>query len=100
MTEKRTQLHVIEGGGEGGDRPQVVPRQEMASWWASVRVKERRIRQARCMARKLGLRLSNLRSVNNVHADLWVLAVPRSFDEVEAELLERMRQREHFQDQT
>jgi hypothetical protein len=31
---------------------------------------------------------------------LWVLAVPRSFDEVEAELPERMRQREHFQDHT
>lgn len=66
----------------------------------SWRHKERRIRQARDMAGKLGLRLSNLRSVDNTHADLWVLAVPRSFDDVEAELLERMRQREHFQDHT
>jgi hypothetical protein len=66
----------------------------------SWRHKQRRIRQARDMAGKLGLRLSNLRSVDNTHADLWVLAVPRSFDDVEAELLERMRQREHFQDHT
>ena len=63
----------------------------------SWRHKQRRIRQARDMAGKLGLRLSNLRSVDNTHGDLWVLAVPRSFDDEEAELLERMRQREHFQ---
>ena len=59
---------------------------------------QRRIRRARKMAKQLGLRISNLRSLNGTGADLWVLAEPRSFDEVEAELMERMRERQSFQD--
>jgi hypothetical protein len=59
---------------------------------------QRRIRRARKMAKQLGLRISNLRSLDGTGADLWVLAEPRSFDEVEAELLTRMWDRQHFND--
>jgi hypothetical protein len=61
---------------------------------------QRRIRRARKLAKQLGVRLSNLRGLDGSGDGGWVLAVPRSFDEVEAELLVRMRQREHVQDHT
>src|SRR5262249_11051693 len=60
----------------------------------------RRIRRARRLAKQLGLRLSNLRGLDGGGDGGWVLAEPRSFDEVEAELMERMRERQNFQDHT
>ena len=72
----------------------------MSAYHTNWREQERRIREARSMASRLGLRISNLRAPHGGHADLWVLAEPRSFDDVEAELLERMRQRKNFERHT
>jgi hypothetical protein len=53
------------------------------------RERQRRIRRARKIAKQLGLRLTNLRSLNGTGSDIWALVEERSFNDVEAELLER-----------
>ncbi len=51
---------------------------------------EKRIRQARKLARKYGLRLS-LRYDTSGGDDFWLLGPPRSFEDIEFELLTRER---------
>jgi hypothetical protein len=50
--------------------------------------RERRVRRARTMANRLGLRLHNLRNFDGTSSDRWVLDPQgHAFEEVEAELL-------------